>query len=113
MFEDKPGCLRDRVASLDIEGTLEKLKGLAKVSDMETLRMEYLHRYINIGIVGCKIGQLGKAIPSTFTKHADLMKQTAAMKQFLTHDIRDRWHSMECPCLRGGLRSCLRESLFQ
>ena len=95
---------RDQVADLDVQDQLKQVRVLSKIGDIETLRAEYLDRYINIVITGCSIGKLGNSVPATFTIHGNFTKQMQAMTQFLKRTVRDRWHSMECAHFKAKLQ---------
>ncbi|CAK0845361.1 unnamed protein product, partial [Prorocentrum cordatum] len=97
MFVSAASAVRDGIASLDIDARLEKLAGASEASDVETMRVEYMKRYINIARAGCKVGSLGVDIPDDFSAHGHLSDEMRAFSLFLKTAVREKWNVLEGP----------------
>ncbi|CAK0856517.1 unnamed protein product, partial [Prorocentrum cordatum] len=91
---------RDALCSLDVSASLAKLAEACAASDIESIRAEYLRRFINVVTSGCKVGKLGTDIPTSeedFGIRIGKSSEVQAFSQFLQGTARDNWKALEGP----------------
>lgn len=74
----------------------EELRVLASADELQSLRVDYLIRFAELGILGSKVCAAGSCFPESFATIKSLLDKRAAFGMFLKSTVRERWSEMEC-----------------
>ena len=97
LWTDEKHSAVKAVATCDIEEDLKNLMKTASISTTETLKVEYLRRYIDIVQKCVELLTMGVGWPKSFDLMHEVRKAVELFAVFLRQSISENWSCLESP----------------